>query len=72
MMEDMSTKQYDKMVATAARDPERALASGSYSAFQWDMHLSEAKQQMFRKVGRNEPCPCGSGKKWKRCCYLKL
>jgi len=20
------------------------------------------------KVGRNEPCPCGSGKKWKRCC----
>ena len=23
------------------------------------------------KVGRNEPCPCGSGKKYKRCCYLK-
>lgn len=21
------------------------------------------------KVGRNEPCPCGSGKKYKRCCY---
>jgi uncharacterized protein len=21
-----------------------------------------------RKVGRNEPCPCGSGKKFKRCC----
>ena len=20
------------------------------------------------KVGRNDPCPCGSGKKWKRCC----
>jgi hypothetical protein len=20
------------------------------------------------KVGRNEPCPCGSGRKWKRCC----
>lgn len=20
------------------------------------------------KIGRNEPCPCGSGKKWKRCC----
>ena len=19
------------------------------------------------KVGRNEPCPCGSGKKWKKC-----
>ena len=23
------------------------------------------------KPGRNEPCPCGSGKKYKRCCYLK-
>jgi uncharacterized protein len=21
-----------------------------------------------RKIGRNEPCPCGSGKKFKRCC----
>ena len=23
------------------------------------------------KVGRNEPCPCGSGKKYKTCCALK-
>ena len=23
----------------------------------------------YRKIGRNEPCPCGSGKKYKRCCY---
>ncbi len=21
------------------------------------------------KIARNEPCPCGSGKKYKRCCY---
>ena len=21
-----------------------------------------------RKIGRNEPCPCGSGKKYKKCC----
>lgn len=25
---------------------------------------------LSRKVGRNEPCPCGSGKKFKRCCGL--
>jgi preprotein translocase subunit SecA len=24
-----------------------------------------------RKVGRNDPCPCGSGKKYKKCCMLK-
>lgn len=23
------------------------------------------------KVGRNEPCPCGSGKKFKQCCLSK-
>jgi preprotein translocase subunit SecA len=23
------------------------------------------------KIGRNDPCHCGSGKKYKRCCYLK-
>ena len=23
------------------------------------------------KVGRNEPCPCGSGKKYKQCCLGK-
>ncbi|WP_246194792.1 DUF1186 domain-containing protein [Allochromatium palmeri] len=26
---------------------------------------AQAKQQ---KVGRNDPCPCGSGKKYKKCC----
>ena len=32
----------------------------------------EHKQQTVRrdmpKVGRNDPCPCGSGKKYKHCC----
>jgi len=22
-------------------------------------------------VGRNDPCPCGSGKKYKKCCYAR-
>ena len=25
----------------------------------------------FMKIGRNDPCPCGSGKKYKKCCLLK-
>lgn len=25
------------------------------------------RQQMFKGVGRNDPCPCGSGKKFKKC-----
>lgn len=26
---------------------------------------------MIEKVGRNDPCPCGSGKKYKSCCLSK-
>jgi len=26
------------------------------------------KKTFDKKISRNEPCPCGSGKKYKRCC----
>lgn len=26
---------------------------------------------MSNQPGRNDPCPCGSGKKYKQCCALK-
>lgn len=26
----------------------------------------------MEKVGRNDPCPCGSGKKFKKCCESKV
>ncbi|MCK5848977.1 MAG: SEC-C domain-containing protein [Caldisericia bacterium] len=26
--------------------------------------------QEKKKIGPNDPCPCGSGKKYKKCCYL--
>lgn len=33
--------------------------------------MALADQLTTGKVGRNEPCPCGSGKKYKKCCLLK-
>lgn len=27
---------------------------------------------MTKRVGRNDPCPCGSGKKYKKCCEERL
>ncbi|MGH7318136.1 MAG: preprotein translocase subunit SecA, partial [Candidatus Rokuibacteriota bacterium] len=32
---------------------------------------SPATTRSGQKVGRNEPCPCGSGKKYKKCCLAK-
>ena len=35
------------------------------------MDIGPTKQQMKEmKVRRNDPCPCGSEKKFKKCCYL--
>ena len=33
-----------------------------------DSQSEQNKQMPDKKVGRNEPCPCGSGKKFKHCC----
>ena len=32
--------------------------------------IENAVQTQGGKIGRNQPCPCGSGKKYKKCCYL--
>jgi hypothetical protein len=30
--------------------------------------LRAPERNPLRKIGRNDPCPCGSGKKFKKCC----
>jgi preprotein translocase subunit SecA len=57
-----------------------AKADWLYNLEQWNGILSEERRKeltrLFRqskiavsnKVGRNDPCPCGSGKKYKKCC----
>ncbi len=32
--------------------------------------LTPPVRRAAAKVGRNEPCPCGSGRKYKKCCAL--
>lgn len=57
-----------------------AKASWLYGLEEWDGLLSVEERGQIRKqynednravstkVGRNQPCPCGSGKKYKKCC----
>ena len=58
-----------------------AKADWLYNLPQWDKILNEGRRKELykeqkksgtvvkgRKIGRNEPCPCGSGKKYKHCC----
>ena len=34
-------------------------------------HHPTPTQRARRKVGRNESCPCGSGRKFKKCCLFR-
>ena len=58
-----------------------AKADWLYELPAWDSLLSEERRkELYReqkksgtivkgkKIGRNDPCPCGSGKKYKKCC----
>ena len=62
-----------------------AKADYLYTLPQWDAILTEEKRaeitKAFKKsktvvkevrIGRNDPCPCGSGKKYKKCCGANL
>lgn len=61
-----------------------AKADWLYNLEVWDTILTEQKRKEIKKgfnksrivvnknkVGRNDPCPCGSGKKYKKCCLNK-
>jgi hypothetical protein len=37
-----------------------------------DLARSQGVQNPFKGVGRNDPCPCGSGKKFKKCCLAAM
>ena len=58
-----------------------AKADWLYNLPEWDSLLDEEKRKELyktqkksgtvvkeKKIGRNDPCPCGSGKKYKFCC----
>ena len=52
---------FDQLLARAAASRAAQQASGGASA------QPGAQPGGHRKIGRNDPCPCGSGKKYKNC-----
>ena len=49
----------------------RPLPAGGFPGFEERPKLSVIQGGGRQRVGRNEPCPCGSGKKYKKCCIDK-
>ncbi len=59
----------DPVVQQEEKKVQRREQSYSYSApDQEEKKPGKTVVRKDRKVGRNDPCPCGSGKKYKKCC----
>ena len=63
-LQNMTPTQFGASYAEFYNDMGRILGKKEAPA----MHPSFLSK---RKVGRNDPCPCGSGKKYKKCCLGK-
>jgi preprotein translocase subunit SecA len=48
--------------------PPEARPKSTPMSFSHGDSAPQPKQRQNKKVGRNDPCPCGSGKKYKKCC----
>jgi hypothetical protein len=56
----------DDAIIALQRNEEMMLAADELGEDE-DGELGEPAVNAFRDVGRNDPCPCGSGKKFKKC-----
>ncbi|MDB6054896.1 MAG: preprotein translocase subunit SecA [Verrucomicrobiales bacterium] len=55
--------------ASATEPQEKKKGGGSHLVSEANEAVAKAKPiRSGPKVGRNDPCPCGSGKKYKQCC----
>jgi uncharacterized protein len=74
--EEDAPPEWDELIRTPA---QRAALTAQIESSVLQMHSfwlplrqamaeRQTAQRMSAKVGRNEPCPCGSGKKFKKCC----
>ena len=58
-------------VRTREEPKREQVAKETSAAGATDGSVKAEPKRVGKKVGPNDPCPCGSGKKYKKCCYLK-
>ena len=58
-------------VRTREEPKREQVAKETAAAGASDGTSKPAPKRVGKKIGMNDPCPCGSGKKYKKCCYLK-
>ena len=67
--QDALTRTPAQRAALALQIPEAVLSMHAHwLPMRRAIHERTVARTLRAKVGRNEPCPCGSGKKFKKCC----
>lgn len=80
-MEEDTVVSFDYDKELLYKNMVAAKAEWLYTLPEWERHLTKERQnELYKeqkrsttivkpaKIGRNDPCPCGSGKKYKHCC----
>jgi preprotein translocase subunit SecA len=65
---DIARTIFHVKIQEKSKHPEPAQSPMAAASLGSDGDKKPAKVTGSRKIGRNEPCPCGSGKKYKYCC----
>ena len=69
--EDTVRTIYLAQVRTREEPKREQVAKETAASGADDGSLKKEPVRKGKKIGMNDPCPCGSGKKYKKCCYLK-
>lgn len=74
----MAKEEYDKLgtlerLISFYRWQEKDEKADKYEKEYMELSEPPKPKQVIKskKIGRNDPCPCGSGKKYKKCCLNK-
>ncbi len=71
MFDDMVSRIHSETASILLKVQIEKREDGSTSAKQQIAAASKTVRNTDQKVGRNDPCPCGSGLKYKNCCGKK-
>lgn len=74
-IKDVVSEDAVENINTASANANTSIAvnggsAGQYADIETYMRQRRTKPIVrdYNKIGRNDPCPCGSGKKYKKCC----
>ncbi len=63
----MAAGEYPAMEDPTTAPPPNVAAGGGATTSTGQQPVAVQQRVVYDKVGRNDPCPCGSGKKYKKC-----